>query len=653
MSSSSPVRLLGIDTGGTFTDYVGRTEEGGTVRGKVSSTPGNPDRAIERVLGRLDLSEDCRFVHGTTVATNALLEDELADVVLVTNEGFDGLLDVGRGTRPDLYDLNPDPSSVTPFDVPVLTVPLRDHPMVESTPDLSVDEAESLRRDLRDLDPEVVAVCLLHSYRDGKGERQVREALAPLDVPVVRSSEVLPRFREYERAGTTTVNAGLKPIVSEYLEALEDLQDLPRDRYLMGSDRGALTFREAAERPVLTVLSGPAGGVVGSRENLEDRGVDQFVSMDMGGTSTDVTAVEDRIPLTDDHEIGNYPIGFPMVDVHTVGSGGGSILRVDEAGGLRVGPQSAGAEPGPACYGEGGPPTLTDAQLVLGRIPQDRPLSEDLSLDAGSARDALESLAEALGRTVEEAALGGVRLARTKLVEAVRSITVREGKDPSEFALIAHGGAGGLFAAGVAESLDVDPVYVPRQAGVASAAGLLRAPQFAQRSISPMVELEGQGDLPGLESLLERSPDWVTKDTERRFEAECRYVGQSHTIEVVFEDASTGGRDLADRFEEKYEETYGYRPDESGVELVHLNAHWTETFEGQPRERFDGSVEEELGSQRLVTEEGAREVPVRDLQGLEERLEGPGLLSGSTTTVFVPPRWSVEPVTEGMVRLNR
>ncbi len=652
MNDDSAVTILGIDTGGTFTDYVGIANDGTVLRGKVNSTPDDPSRALEQVLERLKLAEGCRFVHGTTVATNAMLEHDLADTVLVTNEGLDGLLDVGRGTRPELYNLNPDPDTVRPFDLPVVTVSLRDHPMDSGRDSLRPEEAESLRKRIQTLDPSAVAICLVHSYRDESMERMVEEALRELDIPIVPSVDVLPRFREYERAGTTTVNAGLIPVVAQYLSRLNSLDSLPSDRYLMGSDRGALTFNEAADHPVRTVLSGPTGGVIGSRDVLEDVEVTRFITMDMGGTSTDVTVVEESIPLTDEHEIGRYPVSLPMVDVHTVGSGGGSIVRIDEAGSLRVGPSSAGADPGPACYGRGGPPTRTDAQLLLGRIPVDRPLSEELTLDVQAARSAYEELADSSDQSVEDMALGVIQIARTKLVEAVRSLTVQEGKNPSKFRLIVHGGAGGLFGAGIAEELGIGTVYVPRRAGVASAAGLLAAPQFAQRTASPLEELDDHSKVPGLSELQVRAPDWKDSSTELEFEAECRYRGQTHAVTIPFHNTEMKSPKLRERFVDRYRENFGYTPDQETVEVVHLNAYWTRSFNYRPSIQSDPDEVYDRTTQEILTQEGSDSVGVRELETYQETLTGPSLLSGSTTTVYVPPGWTVESASDRLVRLD-
>lgn len=650
---SDGVTLLGIDTGGTFTDYLGITRKSEIYRGKVSSTPDNPHKAIGRVFERLPLADDCRFVHGTTVATNALLEDNLGRTLFITNKGLEGLLNLGRGTRDGLYELNANPDNINPHDVPVLTVDLRDHPTKTEVQSLTENQSKCLRENVRGHSPDSVAVCLVHSYRDGTYEEQVRSVLKPLDCEVILSSEVLPRFREYERASTTTVNAGLKPVFSDYLNQLNNLGPLPDDSYIMGSDRGVLEFHEAIERPVSTVLSGPAAGIVGSKNYLENVGVSKFISMDMGGTSTDVAAVENRIPLDDTHEIAGYDISLPMVDVHTVGSGGGSVVWIDDGGQLRVGPQSAGADPGPACYGDNGPPTLTDAQLLLGRIPVDRPLSEDIQLNRRKAKEALLKIGDSLGLSVQEVALGALRLARARLMEAIRSITVREGLKPSNFSLIAHGGAGGLFAPELAEELGINTVYVPREGGVASAAGLTKAPKFAQRSVSPMKPLRKNEPIPGLDQLYEREPDWIDTKTELNYEAECRYRGQTHTVGIEFDSGLSNSDSLRNRFLNQYKDMFGYLPDQDDVVLVHLNAHWTHDFEEGQKHVADTHEDRTPETTRLVTPESEDTVEVHDLETFEGEINGPSLLSGETTTVYIPPDWTVSGKPKNLVELKQ
>jgi N-methylhydantoinase A len=648
MSDSSPSQLA-IDTGGTFTDYVARYPDNEIKTGKVPSTPEHPSKSIGRVFEKLNVTERTRFVHGTTVATNALLEDQLADVLLIVNEGLEGLAAIGRGTRRDLHDLNPDPDSYPFQDLDTVGVDLRDHPFTESTHFLSDPEASRLRNIVRERDPEVVAVCLVHSYNDASGEEAVASALDSLDVPVVRSSEVLPRFREFERASTTVINAGLRPIITRYLENIKSLSGAPDKASVMASDHGTMRLEEAVRKPVRTVLSGPTAGLVGARAVAPDTDSNGLITMDIGGTSTDVSLLEDgEIPLTEGREIGHYPIAQPLADIHTIGSGGGSVVWVDDGGHLRVGPQSAGADPGPACYGEGGPATVTDALVILGRIPTDRPISGDLNLSEGSARSAFGQVGEQLGREPIEVATGTMRIVYSQLAEAIRTVTVERGHRPKDYDLVAFGGGGGLYGAKLAETLGIERVIQPRQAGVGSARGLLHAPRCYQVTTSPLAELSDSAEKPpGLDRLLNEVPDTVAHD-HLRLEAECQFKGQTHTINVTV-DRSADCASVRRQFIDRYEETYGYRPDETRVELVHLNGYWlNETDFDSGRDPRNGRSEsaEPIGEQSVYVDGTWESIPADRLETVRTARTGPYLLLGDTTTVYVPPGWSMKPEPE-------
>lgn len=652
--AKSPVEI-GIDTGGTFTDYVARFPDNRVETGKVPSTPEDPSESIHRVFDRLNVSGETRFVHGTTVATNALLEDDLPEVLLVVNDGLEGLAAIGRGTRRDLHDLNPDPDDYPFQELDTVGVELRDHPHLDHQPFLSDREASKLRTEIRTRNPDIVAVCLVHSYRDPKAEMAVDSALEPLDVPVVCSTEVLPRFREFERASTTVINAGLRPIISSYLNQIIERQNSPSNPRIMASDHGTMSLDEAVHKPVRTVLSGPTAGLVGARSLAPKAGDDGIITMDIGGTSTDVSLLEQgEIPLTEQSEIGSYPIAQPLADIHTIGSGGGSVVWVDDGGHLRVGPKSAGADPGPACYGQGGPPTVTDALVTLGRVPTDRPLSGDLELSEQAANESFEPLADDLDRSPLEIAEGTMRIVHSQLAEAVRTVTVEKGRRPANYSLVAFGGGGGLYGAELAENLGIDRVIQPRRAGVASAQGLLRAPRCYQATTSPLAELpEASRELPGLDSLLENAPNWE-KDHQLRLEAECQFAGQTHTITVIV-DADTNCRQLRNRFIQRYRDIYGYRPDETGVGLVHLNGYWlTEPSpnEAPGKQSDSGSSSEPDNKQSIYVDEEWVDVPVHRLETVQESLTGPSLLAGDTTTVFVPSNWTVEPRTQ-VVTLRR
>lgn len=628
---SDPI-CLAVDTGGTFTDYVVLDEAGEVQFGKVPSTPSEPSRSLGRVLRDHSLPPDGLLLHGSTVATNTLLEDRLAPVTLVTNRGLEGLLRVGRGTREELYGLNPDPRDTDVFrDVPVEGAPLRQHPRGSGFEELGEDAGRRLRECVRRHGSDVVAVCLVHSYREPAAELDVERALAPLDATVVLSSDVHPRFREFERASTTLVNAGLRPRMDRYHRRVGRLEGAPDRMLVMSSSRGVMPPELLEERPVLSLMSGPAAGLLGARSLVRPHTDRPLLTMDVGGTSTDVSVVEGRPPLRKDHRIGGYPVGEPMVDVHTVGSGGGSSLWIDRGGHLRVGPRSAGAHPGPACYGHGGPPTVTDAQIFLGRIPDDRPLSSQVTLDGDAASRALQGLAEELGSSPREVARGALRIARSRLSEALRSVTVNRGHEPGECALVAYGGAGGLYAVPLARDLGIRSVFVPRRAGVTSARGLLDAPELRQRSVSPVSVLGTDERLPGLDGLLERGPDWGPP----LLEADCRFAGQNHELSVELEPGVSSGR-LRDRFVEQYRRVYGYRPGVEEVELVTLNAYWTRELDVTLPDRSTPTSDTALDYRPVDLGSGPREIPFYRLESLRDPIDGPAVLTGSTTTLYLP-----------------
>ncbi|MFB6356062.1 MAG: hydantoinase/oxoprolinase family protein [bacterium] len=643
--TASNIQAIGLDTGGTFTDYIARYDNGDVETGKVSSSPDHPADSIRRILDELNCSEDTLLVHGTTVGTNALLENQLADVVFLTNEGLTDLLSIGRGERRVLYELNPDPENYPYRDIPVVEVPLRDHPFLEDDPFVSDREAARIRRKIREWDPDVVAVTLVHSYRDSTCEKMVQSILNELSVDTVLSSDVLPVFREFERASTTVVTAGLAPVVSDYLDRLTSFEQCPDNVYIMRSDRGVTTPERASARPVDTVLSGPAAGLVAGQQLAEQVEKKDVITMDIGGTSTDVCLMPGKIPLRDDHEIGGYPIGKPMVDIHTIGSGGGSIIRRDKGGHLRVGPQSAGADPGPACYGNGGPPTVTDALVIQGKILTDFPLSEDLELSYEASKRALEKLTRSGKETVYEIASGVLDIVYVKLAEALREVSVRRGLNPGEFTLYCYGGGGGLYGASVADRLGIPSVHVPRRAGITSARGLLNAPECVQENISPLRELDPEEEsIPGFERLQKRRPEWAPDSNREVYVAECQFAGQTHPLRISLQPDNTS-QQLHDQFLEQYRETYGYLPDENRVELVHLSGLWFRDINPKAGESFP-TDSSECGEKLQVKEstearvEGnTRDVPVYPLETLDTSINGPALLPGKTTTVFVPPGW--------------
>ncbi len=484
--------LLGVDVGGTFTDAV--LVAGGALHtAKAPTTPDDQSRAVMTAVDRALRSAGASardvesFAHGMTVATNALLEGKVARTAFVATAGFTDLVALGRQARRELYRLcAAHPAPLTPSE--------RRFAARERTgPDGVIEPLTSLDvlvDDIAAAKPEAVAVCLLHSYRHPDHERAIGDALRErLGVHVSLSHEVVGTFREFERAATTEVDAALSPLLGRYLRRLLGAAreaGLPAPA-IMQSSGGLAALDAAADHAALTVLSGPAGGAAAAALLAARCGEPDLLCFDMGGTSCDVCVVENgRVRETTAREVGGRPLALPMVDIHTVGAGGGSIAWRDPGGALRVGPQSAGAEPGPACYGRGGTePTVTDANLVLGHLSADAPLAGDVALDAGAAHTAVERLAARLGLDAQACAEGIVRVANAEMVRALRVMTVERGVDPRRFALLAFGGAGPLHAAAIADELGMTRILVPRASGVLSALGLAAADRRAdaQRTV--------------------------------------------------------------------------------------------------------------------------------------------------------------------------
>src|SRR3954452_14820539 len=573
--------LLGVDVGGTFTDAV--VFDGTELHtAKAPSTPDDVSRgvlaAIDAALERVgaDPSEVEVFAHGMTVGTNALLTESGARTALVATEGFTDVLDLARQDRPDLYRLcAPKPVALVPRD-------LRFGARERTGPDGELDpledgEADRIAGAVRDAGAESVAICLLFSYLDPTHEEAIAERLrAELpEVHVSASHEVLPQFREYERASTTVIDAYLSPLLGRYLDRLTESgggMGLPAP-LIMKSSGGVAPAAEAARAGAWSVLSGPAGGAVGAALAASLSGDGDAVGIDMGGTSCDVCVVEEgRVRRTDSREIAGRVIQLPMVDVHTVGAGGGSIGWRDHGGALRVGPRSAGAEPGPACYGRGGTePTVTDANLLLGYLDASSTLAGGVDLDVDAATAAVDELGSDLGLDTLEAAQGIVRVANQEMVRALRVVTVDRGIDPRDFALMPFGGAGPMHAAALAEELGMSRLLCPRASGVLSALGLIASDR--RRDTARTVMLAGEdltaeriaNEVAALRESLAAGLEDVTVEVTY----ELRYSGQAFELPVPGAERPEPD-ELAAGFAQEHERRYGYRDPDAPVELVNI-----------------------------------------------------------------------------------
>lgn len=652
-----------MDVGGTFTDAVLVGPDGTTYTAKAPSTPGKQQTgamaAVESVLACAGVRAGLvkRFAHGMTVATNALLEGTGARTALVATEGFTDIVELGRQARPSLYRLcEAGPTPLAPaelrFGAPERMGP--EGPLRAPAP----EEAEALVERLAEAKPEAVAVVLLHSYAHPEHEQRLGESISRRlkDVHLSLSHDLVGTFREYERASTTEIDAALSPLLAAYLTRLGARareHGLP-EAQIMQSSGGLTDARRAAGHAALTVLSGPAGGVGGALLLSEAAGEPDVLCFDMGGTSCDVCVIEEgKVAETAERKVAGRPMALPALDIHTVGAGGGSIAWRDEGGALRVGPRSAGADPGPACYGRGGElATVTDANLVLGRLLADTPLAGGVKLDPTAAERAIEALAWGLGIEPVACAEGIVKVAEAEMRRALGVMTIERGIDPRRFALMPFGGAGPLHAAAMAAELGIARILCPRVCGVLSALGLAAA--APRRDASRTVMLRGESFTSERvteerSALVERATEELGGPPDRigtRYE--MRYRGQSFELSV-----EADIDDLRAAFEDAHERRYGYRDVEAEVELVNVRVSaWgarpalaLRVAEGELPARAATQVV--FDGKRVEAELWRGEMPAGAC------IEGPALCAMPESTLLVPPGWSGSVDEQGTVVLER
>jgi N-methylhydantoinase A len=696
MPRRQPLRVA-IDTGGTFTDCVWIDASGCLRMLKVFSTPADPSQAIVEALRKINHENELVVLHGTTVGTNTLLERKGARTALVTTAGFEDAIEIGRQARPRLYDFFFDrveplvPADLrfgveerTASDGEILTAP-------------SSAELKSLASRTAAKRPESIAISVLFSFANPKNELAIAEALKPLNIPLSISHQILPEFREYERTSTVVINAYLQPVMQRYLEnlqrrllqveqrlsaalkqsnstrALAPGEPLRSRIFVMQSTGGITSLAAAAREPVRTVLSGPAGGVVGAAASTRRSGFKRIIAFDMGGTSTDVSLVEGVVTTASHAEVVGLPVGVPMLDIHTVGAGGGSLARFDAAGILHVGPESAGADPGPICYGRGAQPTVTDANLLLGRLQPTRFLGGDFTLDLDRTRRVVREWLKQQGSplTAEKFAAGVIRVVNSTMEKAIRVVSIERGRDPRDFALVAFGGAGGLHACALAEALSIPRVIVPAFPGALSALGILVSDVIKDYSRTILSRVSGK--LPAAQ--LDREFSTLQRQSAKDFQEESwqgkvhyqrsvdiRYRGQGYELNLPFT------RNLLKEFEEEHKRRYGYTHPTRDVELVTLRLR--AVVKSPPLKATTARV----GMGALASPGGAKvgspstpKSPVlfegkklataihsRDTLKPGKTYRGPAIITEYSATTLIPPgkRFQIDPVASLIVTIR-
>ncbi len=694
-------KFLGVDTGGTFTDFILFDDESKSIRiHKVLSTPHAPEKAILQGIADLNVdTSNLTMVHGSTVATNAVLEGKGARTVYITNKGLADVLSIGRQAREELYNLTP--IKKPPLIPPELCVEVNSRLSAQGKhlQQLGEQDLFMLTKQLQALAPEAVAINLLFSFFDESEELKIEQAIVEHSrhghfgdegVFISRSSDVLPEYKEYERGMTTTLNAKVGPLMQGYLTRLEQrLADKVEGQgshkvalSIMQSSGGTISAEQAGSYPVNLLLSGPAGGLKGAQTVAGASGINQLLSFDMGGTSTDVSIIDKEIGFTTGAKIAGYPLAVPMVDMHTIGAGGGSIAQVDAGGLLLVGPESAGADPGPACYGKGGKrPTVTDANLVLGRLLPQFFLGGNMQLDKVAAFAAVQTLANELllyslqpdplqsdalssekkCMSVEQAAQGIIDVVNDHMVRALRIMSVERGEDPKDFTLVSFGGAGGLHVCALAEELEMSKALVPVNAGVLSALGMLAAEASRERSRTINKRLKDcvAKDIEQIfAELLEHAKAELTSNasadcfSEKNSEGsnsvrsvniktiltvDARYQGQSNALNLPWSDL----QNIEQAFHQKHKDSYGHRLD-IDIELVNVRVRAIEQGQSFVLPKWQSTQD----STRSFTTMPGIEEPVsiinRASLKIGQKINGPALITESSSTSWLAEGWSAE-----------
>lgn len=645
---------LGIDTGGTFTDFVLQSASGLKTY-KLPTTPDDPCRAILQGIAHFfgrTLPPGLEIIHGSTVATNAFLERQGAKTLLVTTDGFQDVLIIGRQNRPRLYDFNVTrPLEIIPR---ARITGVKERILFDGTVlrRLGKTVGRRLTRICREQQIESVAVCLLHSYANNIHEQIIKQELAGLSIPVTLSSEILPEFREYERLTTTLINAYLGPVISTYLKKLKkQLPDV--SLHIQQSNGGILPVDNIEKHSINTILSGPAGGVHGAHQLARQMDRDRIITFDMGGTSTDVSLCDGRPTLTRDHKIDGYPIRIEVMDIHTVGAGGGSLAHMDSGGLLKVGPASAGARPGPVCYGQGGTElTVTDANLFLGRLQPHYFMGGSMGLQKKKVETAMKKKAAQLGLEPVAAALGIIRIVNASMVKAIRAVSLEKGHDPKEFSLVAFGGAAGLHCCELAGELAIQETIIPARAGILSAQGMV----FAEPTLDYMQALFLRGQELNTHLLADNMNNLVKKGLDEakklfkhghkqdisiaRF-LNLRYEGQSYELSIPYE------KNFIDLFHQAHDHHFGYRLEDAPLELISIQCSVKINRPQLPLPHVRKAVRRNLkplSIEHIYFEHTPTQVPVfkRADMAAGQGLAGPALIVDNYTTIMLPASFFLE-----------
>jgi N-methylhydantoinase A len=673
------MRIIGVDVGGTFTDVIlTDTTTGQQYVHKVPSTPQSQEIAvmtgIDELLKKHDLTrnEVSLVVHGTTVATNAMLERKGSRVVLVSTAGLEDVLEIGRQHREDIYSISA--SRPEPLVNREDRIGVRERLNFEGVPilPLSQDSIDDVVNSVLQRKPQSIAISLLFSFRNPTHEKSlVKEFTERTKAYVVASSDVLPEFREFERTSTAVLEAYLGPLVIGYLERLDaSLRSSLENSILavMQSNGGTMLATQARGRSIGLAISGLAGGVIGGWQIAKQNDIEQAITLDMGGTSCDISAIIGDIVVKPDNEVAGLPLRMPSTDVKTIGAGGGSIAWVDEIGILHVGPQSAGAIPGPAAYGKGGiNATVTDANLVLGRLNPEYFLGGNVPLSTDLAREAVSKIASVLNMSIEETALGIIKISTANMVQAIREVTVERGSDPRHFVLVPFGGAGSTQAADIAELLGINRILVPPFPGITSALGLVCTNLRVDLMKTILVDANVKNEENLLRNLNDLSSEAKGKlkeqgvpanDTRIMWKVDMRYRGQSHELSISL-DQTTGDftRKSISLFESLHEESFGYKLEGRAVEWVTARVvAQSSTNDYRPYKHLVHEASMPIGKRGVLLENGSTaeaSVYRRENLGIGQKITGPSIIEQVDTTTYVAPGWTSEQQADGSLWMRR